>query len=242
MDKYNICTKNFEGPLDLLLFLINKNEVDIYDIPIVEITKQYMDYIYTRQSINLQIATEFLIMASELLEIKSKMLLPVQNEEKEEEQDPRAELAKRLHEYKIFKQISDYLAQGQEQYFHTFTRDPMYMKTVFVEPESIDIDIEELSRIMKKYCAESKLLNDRLKNYEKLQNEKVTIYEKIAEIKKEFYSNRILSFTQLLKQQKNIHHGITLFLAVLEMVKQNYIDLKQEKNFDDIILISNTGE
>lgn len=241
MDKYSINTKNFEGPLDLLLFLIAKNEVDIYDIPIVEITRQYMDYIYARQSMDLNVATEFLIMAAQLLEIKSKMLLPVDTEEQEEE-DPREELAKRLYEYKIFKEISSYLAKGQESYFHTFIKDPMYVKTIFVEPENIDIDLDILSNIMKRYMAESKILADRLENYEKLQTEKVTVYEKISEIKTALANGGNLSFLKMLSQQKNMTHGITLFLAVLEMMKQNLINLKQEKNFDDIIIGINSGE
>lgn len=241
MDKYSINTKNFEGPLDLLLFLINKNEVDIYDIPIVEITRQYMDYIYARQSMDLNVATEFVIMAAQLLEIKSKMLLPVDAEEQEEE-DPREELAKRLYEYKIFKEISSYLAKGQESYFHTFIKDPMYVKTIFVEPENIDIDLDILSSIMKRYLAESKILADRLENYEKLQSEKVTVYEKISEIKTALAYSGNLSFLKILSQQKNITHGITLFLAMLEMMKQNLINLKQEKNFDDIIIGINSGE
>ncbi|MEL7570502.1 MAG: segregation/condensation protein A [Eubacteriaceae bacterium] len=241
MDKYSINTKNFEGPLDLLLFLINKNEVDIYDIPIVEITRQYMDYIYARQSMDLNVATEFIIMAAQLLEIKSKMLLPVDAEEQEEE-DPREELAKRLYEYKIFKEISSYLAKGQESYFHTFIKDPMYVKTIFVEPENIDIDLDILSSIMKRYLAESKILADRLENYEKLQSEKVTVYEKISEIKTALAYSGNLSFLKILSQQKNITHGITLFLAMLEMMKQNLINLKQEKNFDDIIIGINSGE
>ncbi len=241
MEKYNINTKTFEGPLDLLLFLIQKNEVDIYDIPIVEITRQYMDYIYARQSMDLNVATEFLIMAAQLLEIKSKMLLPVEAEEQEEE-DPREELAKRLYEYKIFKEISAYLAKGQESYFHTFIKDPMYVKTIFVEPENIDIDLDILSNIMKRYLAESKILADRLENYEKLQTEKVTVYEKISEIKTALANGGNLSFLKMLSQQKNMTHGITLFLAVLEMMKQNLVNLKQEKNFDDIIIGINSGE
>ncbi len=242
MDKYSINTKNFEGPLDLLLFLIQKNEVDIYDIPIVEITRQYMDYIYARQNMDLNIATEFLIMAAQLLEIKSKMLLPVEADEQEEEADPREELAKRLYEYKIFKEISSYLAQGQESYFHKFTKDPMYVKTIYVEPQNIDIDIEILSNIMKRYIAESKILADRLENYERLQSEKVTVYEKISEIKTELAKSGKLSFMKMLSEQKNITHGITLFLAMLEMMKQNLINLEQEKNFEDIIIGANSGE
>ncbi len=216
MDKYNINTKNFEGPLDLLLFLIQKNEVDIYDIPIVEITRQYMNYIYARQSMDLNVATEFLIMAAQLLEIKSKMLLPVDTDEQEEEGDPREELAKRLYEYKIFKEISSYFAQGQESYFHTFTKDPMYVKTIFVEPENIDIDLEILSNIMKRYIAESKILADRLDNYERFQSEKVTVYEKISEIKTALAKSGTLSFLKMLSEQKNVTHGITLFLAMLK--------------------------
>lgn len=242
MVNYNINTKNFEGPLDLLLHLIQENEVDIYDIPMVNITKQYMEYIYSWQDMNLEIATEFIIMAAQLLEIKSKMLLPAQENDLEEEIDPREELAHRLFEYKIFKEVSMYIEKNQEAYLHTFTKDPMYIQTLFVEPESMDISMQELSNIMRRFIAEKKLLSDKLTNYENLKKDMVAVSDKIREIKDALVDNSMLSFNELLKTQKNIHHCISLFLAVLEMMKQNAVTLQQDKNFEDIIIVSLIGE
>jgi segregation and condensation protein A len=108
MDKYEIQLENFEGPLDLLLHLIKKNEMDVYDIPMAEITKQYLDILDTMKTLNLDVAGEFLLMAATLLHIKSKMLLPkiVEDELEEEEEDPRAELVRRLLEYQKYKEVS----------------------------------------------------------------------------------------------------------------------------------------
>jgi segregation and condensation protein A len=242
MDNYNINTKAFEGPLDLLLHLIQKNEVDISNIPIVSITQQYMEYIYSWKDMNLEIATEFILMAAQLLEIKSKMLLPVQENDSDEEIDPREELAQKLFEYKIFKEISAYIAQGQEAYLHTFTKDPMYLQTLVIEPGNMDIDIDSLAKIMRRFIVEKKLLSDKLTNYENLKQDKITIIDKIKEIRDALIDNSMLSFNELLKTQKNIHHCITLFLAVLELTKQNVVTLEQAGNFEDIIIVSLIGE
>jgi segregation and condensation protein A len=242
MNSYNINTKNFEGPLDLLLHLIQKDEIDIYDIPIESITQQYMDYIYNWQDMNLEIATEFILMAAQLLEIKSKMLLPAPENESEEENDPREELAQKLLEYKIFKEISTYIAKGQESYLHTFTKDPMYLQALIIEPESMDISTDDLSKIMKRFIAERMLASDKLTNYENMQKDKVTIVEKIKEVRNALIDNSMISFNELLKTQDNIYHSITLFLAVLELMKQNIVTLEQAGNFEDIIIVSLIGE
>src|SRR2546425_2421879 len=124
-DSYRIRLDEFEGPLDLLLHLIKKNEINIYDIPIALITKQYLDYISTMKSLNLVVAGEFLVMAATLIHIKSRMLLPVETEGDEEDEageDPRAELVRRLLEYKQFKEAAGELVQRGQQWREGFCR------------------------------------------------------------------------------------------------------------------------
>ncbi len=132
----NIKLQNFEGPFDLLFHLIEKNEVDIYDIPIADITNQYLEYIYEMESLDLEVASEFIVMAATLLQIKSKMLLPKQKRDLDElaadDEDPRAELVEKLIEYKKYKEVSNVLQK----------REDVYSKLFYKDAEIID-DIEE---------------------------------------------------------------------------------------------------
>ena len=140
---------SFEGPLDLLLHLISKNEIDIYDIPIVEITKQYLDYIYNLNDLDMEVASEFVVMASTLLEIKSKMLLPVEVDENEEEIDPREDLVARLIEYKAFKELTKELKESEKIYNSTVTKDPEYYSEIKEEYVVEDIDLTLLSKALR---------------------------------------------------------------------------------------------
>ena len=140
---------SFEGPLDLPLHLSSKNEIDIYDIPIVEITKQYLDYIYNLNDLDMEVASEFVVMASTLLEIKSKMLLPVEVDENEEEIDPREDLVARLIEYKAFKELTKELKESEKIYNSTVTKDPEYYSEIKEEYVVEDIDLTLLSKALR---------------------------------------------------------------------------------------------
>ena len=159
-EKRIVHLNNFEGPLDLLLYLISKNEVDIYDIPIIEITNQYLDYIYKMNELNIEVASEFVVMASTLLEIKSKTLLPLTMEDEEEQTDPREELVKRLVEYKAFKEISDILKQKDDIYNKSISKDGEYFEDIQDEVIIKNINIDLLSKTMSKLLLKHKIRLD----------------------------------------------------------------------------------
>ena len=149
----NVTFEVFEGPLDLLLNLISKNEIDIYDIPIAQLTEQYMQYMYTANELNIDLASEFIVVAAQLIEIKSKMLLPPEVDENEEEIDPREELISRLLEYTVYKNISSYMKTKEENYFSIVEKDPEYFPQLKDDYANIDINAEMLAKALRAVCA-----------------------------------------------------------------------------------------
>lgn len=143
MEDYKIKLESFEGPMDLLLFLIKKNKVDIYDIPIAEITEQYLAYLSQFREFNIEVASEFLVLAATLLLIKSRMMLPKQmaaGDEPEEEEDPRQELVERILEYRRYKEVSDKLDKLAEQEKMFFTREPLDLPVKHLPPGNLSLD------------------------------------------------------------------------------------------------------
>lgn len=236
MDKILYKLDTFEGPLDLLLTLIQKNKVSIYDIPIVEITAQYLEAIEGIDESNLDNTSEFLVMASHLLYIKSKMLLP-KNDEEEDEEDPREELAKRLDEYRQFKEASKELRKSE---FAT-----KYM--VFREAEKIDFPAEEYNishetselidafnsifqRLLRKAKPEKKSFS-RI-----IGREKVSVDDMVEKICKVLRKNRRVRFGTLFRPEDSRPEMIATFLAVLEMIKLNRLFANYDETKKDFIL------
>ncbi|MBE5935521.1 MAG: segregation/condensation protein A [Lachnospiraceae bacterium] len=236
----------FEGPLDLLLYLIEKNKVNIYDIPIVTITEQYMEYVRQLQSTNnLDIISEFLVMAATLLKIKSKMLLPkVEVEEDEEDIDPRQELVERLLEYKKFKYISDELKDKQ------FDAEKILFKVNTIPPELKDIkeevNIDELldgltlSKLHLVFKTIIKRQEDKIdpirSKFGRIEKEEVNLSDKIRFIDTYGAKNKRFSFKKLLEGQHDKIEIIVTFLGILELIKMGRIHVVQEEIFDDIYI------
>ena len=221
MDKILYKLDTFEGPLDLLLTLIQKNKVSIYDIPIVEITAQYLEAIDGIEEANLDNTSEFLVMASNLLYIKSKMLLP-KNEEEEDEEDPREELARRLAEYQQFKDASKELRKSE------FTTKEM----VFREPEKIKFPMPEYD-----ITHDAKELIDAFNNISKIVGrEKVSVDDMVEKICKVLKHNKRVQFESLFKADDSRPEMIATFLAVLEMIKLNKLYADYDEKSDDFIL------
>ncbi|SEF75108.1 condensin subunit ScpA [Caloramator fervidus] len=236
----NVKLDIFEGPLDLLLHLIKKSEVDIYDIPIAEITEQYLEYLKAMEELDLEIASEFIVMAATLLEIKSKMLLPKPKTNSEEavDQDPRTELVEKLIEYKKFKEFANFLREITQDY-----------EIYFKAPEIID-DIKDNRDVFLKNINLENLMHAFKKvmdSYEKRQNKKSNIPQNIDhdEYKIEDKMDEIL---RLIKVKKKMYFKdffavaktkleiIVTFLAMLELIKLRHIVVYQEVNFSDIII------
>ena len=236
----------FEGPLDLLLHLIDKNKVDIYDIPIVEITNQYMEYIQEMQKKDLNIMSEFLLMAATLLDIKCRMLLPVEVNEEGEEEDPRQELVEQLLQYKMYKYMSyelkDRQMDGERLMFKEETL-PSEVKE-YQEPVDLDVLLEgiTLSRLNEVFQDIMKRQFNKIdpvrSTFGKIEKEEITVEDKMSYLNEYVKTHKEFSFSELLKNQKTKMQTVVTFLAILEMMKMGTISVKQENTFDDIIITS----
>lgn len=237
----------FEGPLDLLLHLIEKNKVDIYDIPIVEITNQYMEYIRAMQEKDLNIMSEFLLMAATLLDIKCRMLLPVEVNEEGEEEDPRAELVEQLLQYKMYKYMSYELKDRQLDGELLMFKEPTIPEEVKEYQEPVDLDvlldgitIGKLNAIFKDVMRKQHEKIDPVRStFGKIEKEEITVDDKLEYLNQYIVSNKKFSFRDLLKNQKSKIQLVVTFLAILELMKVGSITVVQENTFDDIIITSN---
>jgi segregation and condensation protein A len=232
----------FEGPLDLLLHLIDKNKINIYDIPIVVITEQYLDYIKQMDSKNLEIMSEFLVMAATLVNIKSKMLLPVDENEEEEQTDPRQELVDRLLEYKMYKYISEELRDKQLDASRALFKPPTipqeiadYKEEINMEELLSDLTLSKLHEIFKSIVKKQADKIDPIRSkFGKIEKEEINLSEKFIQIQNYGLSNKTFSFRNLLEAQHTRMEIIVTFLCVLELIKIGRISIEQEGLFDDI--------
>ena len=232
---------DFEGPLDLLLHLIKESKMDIMNIEIEEITKQYMNYLEEQEKMNLEIASEYLVLASELLEIKSKMLLPSYKDENEEdEEDPREELINRLLEYQAYKEITKVLQEKESLRREIYTKSPENIKNYIDEVKEINIDVslDDLVEAFKRYLARKKD-NKPLKT--KVTVNEISVSSRRHDIKRLLKSKKRVSFFELFPVLTK-EYVVATFLAVLEMAKSGELTIKQEKAFDDIICEEVVGE
>ncbi|MBU5437577.1 segregation/condensation protein A [Tissierella sp. MSJ-40] len=241
--EYKIMLESFEGPLDLLLHLIEKAQIDIYDIPINDITEQYINYIYQMEELNLELASDFLVMAATLLEIKSKMLLPQQKTDQNdniqlelEEVDPRMELVRRLVEYKKYKNISKELRfyeEIQSKIYYKPKEDLTLYEDKEIDLEGLDLNllIKSLNNILKKRNKTSKSID-----INEMQREEYTLEECINDIKIQLENQETIKFSSLLDEECNRKEIVTYFLSVLELIRMKYIYVNQEENFSDLII------
>jgi segregation and condensation protein A len=235
MEKHTIQTSAYEGPLDLLLSLIIKNEVDIYDIPIFEITEQYMQYIYCMNEMNIEVASEFIVMAAKLIEIKSKMLLP-KSEDDEEQPDPREELMLRLLEYKLFKSLGEEIKCYEPSYQSILTREPFFFAETADNYSDIEINTMILTCAMRSVLAKRGIAQEASFDTYTLETERYTLEERTAQIIEQIELKGTLRFFALAEDCMTKKDLIVTFLAILELLKLNAITLLQTHNFDDIII------
>ena len=232
----------FEGPLDLLLHLIDKNKIDIYDIPIVEITNQYMDYIRAMEKEDMNVMSEFLVMAATLLDIKCKMLLPKEVNEDGEEEDPRQELVEQLLEYKMYKYMSYELKDRQMDADYVMYRDPDIPEEVRSYEPPVDLDeligdltLHKLNQIFKEVMRRQVDKVDPIRSkFGKIEKEEVTVEEKLDYVYEYAKEHRHFSFRQLLRKQSSQVQVVVTFLAILQLMKDGMIQIEQDQPFDDI--------
>ena len=222
----------FEGPLDLLLHLIEKNKVDIYDIPIVEITNQYMEYIRQMQREDLNVMSEFLVMASTLLQIKSRMLLPKAEPEPDEAEDPRDELVAKLVEFKKIKDITSLLMERTAVSANIFSRPE---ETSVLGLDSVyNLELSQLYQIFYQTIKRAKELPEEETIREvKVEKDTYSLEDMIISLSSRIHRGECLYFRELLVAIETKSGMVTIFMAVLELLKQQVMEMRYED--DDII-------
>ena len=232
---YRVKLENFEGPLDLLLFFIKRDELNIYDIPIARITNEFLSYVQLIQHLDLDIAGDFLLMAATLMQIKVRMLLPKLEGDDEVEVDPREELIKRLLEYKRFKEVSATFKKLEEKQSKIYFRE--YFKQDEIEAKQEDVNLLkevsmfDLLKAFKKVL--SNLDEDPVFTLKKIP---VSIEEQIDYIKYFFGTRKQYRFLELISDYREKITVIVTFIAILEMIKDSQIRIYTEGNYNDMII------
>lgn len=239
--QYKVTIDNFDGPLDLLLHLIKEQDIDIYDIKIEEITKQYLDYIKEMKDLNLSVASEYLVMASELIEMKSKMLLPKKEKEEDDEyeEDPREVLIERLLAYKKYKEVTSEFKDLELTRKLVFTKEPVNLSS-YAKEEDIkeDLGVDDLINAFN-ILMQKKELDKPLAT--KITKKELSVSEKVKKIKDILKVRKKMNFEEVFEVQSK-EEVIISFLSILEMVKKKEILLTQEGNFKSIIISLREGD
>lgn len=237
---YKVTIDNFDGPLDLLLHLIKEQDIDIYDIKIEDITKQYLDYIKAMKELNLSVASEYLVMASELVEMKSKMLLPKRCTDlsDEYEEDPREVLIERLLLYKQYKEVTSDFKNLEKERKLILTKNPENLSIYAKEEEKNDsLGIDDLINAFNELLRRKELEKPVAT---KITRKELSVSEKVNKIKNMLKSKKRINFEEIFDEPV-VEEVIISFLSVLEMVKKNEIELSQDGNFKSIIITLKEG-
>ncbi|MBN2570790.1 MAG: segregation/condensation protein A [Ignavibacteriales bacterium] len=232
---YKIKLQQFEGPLDLLLFFIRRHEIDIYDIPIAMITKEFLAYVQLMKQLDLTVASDFILMAATLMQIKVRMLLPREIDEKGEEVDPRADLVAALLEYKKYKEMAEELS-----FFESEQRKRNFRGNFDLDSKDESIDLKTLMKNVTIYdmmrCFKQVLDKVPTPVVHQIQKLNVTIEEQMQFIFDKLNSNDELPFLELIEEMKEKIRIIVTFIALLELIKLGRIGLKESDKFNDFLI------
>jgi len=226
-DALEVILEAFEGPLDLLLYLIKRQNLNILDVPIADITRQYMQYIDMMQEIRIELAAEYLVMAAMLAEIKSRMLLP-RPVEGDDEDDPRAELVRRLQEYERFKQAAqdiDTLPRVGRDFYLAQAGPPVIQQEIPI-PE---VDLRELLLAFKEAMSRAEMYS-----HHQIQREALSVRERMSKVLDQIKADDFTEYTQLFSIEEGRRGVVVTLLAILELVKEQLIDMVQSKPFATI--------
>ena len=218
----------FEGPLDLLLYLIRRQNIDILDIPIAEITRQYMEYVELMKDLRLELAAEYLVMAAMLAEIKSRMLLPRPESADEDEEDPRAELIRRLQEYERYKQAAEDL-DGLPRLHRDLFQSNAEFPDRLVHRRPPDVSLDEILLAMRDVLRRAEMFT-----HHRIAREPLSVRERMSWVLEAVSSEGFTEFTQLFKIEEGRLGVVVTFLAVLELLKESLLDLVQAEPFGPI--------
>jgi len=232
---YRVRLQTFEGPLDLLLFFIKRDELDIYDIPISKITKEFLEYLHLLQELDLEVAGDFIVMAAELMQIKVKMLLP-RGPGEEEEEDPRAELVRRLLEYKRYKEASTILATLEHEQTKLFYRKDFHSDAKTITLEDQEESLKDITMFNLISAFKRVLDSVPKKVYHDIELLNVTIDEQMSFIADVFRLKDEITFFELVSHMTEKIRIIVTIIAMLEMVKNKIIGIRPTDYEDDFII------
>jgi len=234
-DALEVILEAFEGPLDLLLYLIRRQNLDILNIPIQEITKQYVEYIELMHQMNFELAAEYLVMAAMLAEIKSRMLLPTLHDDEEMEEDPRAELIRRLQEYERFKQAAEDI-DGLPRLERDVWVAEVYVEHKAEQQEWVEIDLKDLVMAFKEVMARADL-----KISHAIEREVLSVRDRMTLVLDRLLQNKTVRFESLFNVKEGRQGVLVSFLAILELLKAHTIELVQNEPFGSIYLQTSTA-
>ncbi|NQG96795.1 segregation/condensation protein A [Streptococcus suis] len=235
----DIKLKDFQGPLDLLLHLVSKYQMDIYEVPITEVIEQYLAYIATLQAMRLEVAGEYMVMASQLMLIKSRRLLPKVVEQEVAEEDPEQDLLDQLEEYRKFKLLSEKLGEQHEERAQFFSKPKLELvyEDVTLVPDKTTIDI---------FLAFSKVMTEKQaslrQSHTTIARDEYKIEDMMDYVRSQFSKSNRLELGQIFKESKDMNEVITIFLATLELVKVHEVELEQVETFGTIYLVRREHE
>lgn len=247
---YKVKLETFEGPFDLLVYLIENAQMSIYDIQISQITGQYMAYMETMRAMDFNLSTEFMVLAATLIDIKSKMILPRTTVEGETilEEDPRSELVERLLEYKRFKIGAEILRKKEEDMSMVFEKPQEDISAYLEAPdEYLRLDIKQFAAAFDLFLRKKKKEEDVRTHYTHMEREKATIESRMQYIRKRFKSAfdrgiKKLNLKELIPDKKNRYDVVVTFVSVLQMMRDKYLDAQQKRIYGDITVMPGTRE
>lgn len=244
MDNMTVRLDSFSGPLDLLYHLIEKNEIDIYDIPIAELTDQYIEFISREENKNMDGMSEFVVMAASLIEIKSRMLLPkIQTDEKEEE-DPREELVQKLIEYKKYKSATEILMKRSEEASHILFREPDVIIPDLMKKDELSVEeclkgltMEDLYKAFRDVIIRKEKKIDRVRSgFKSVRHDNFTVDEKIISLKSVLRVSPRVKFYEMFSKDTTREEILVTFLALLELIRRHNVSVEQGDIFGEIFI------
>lgn len=237
---YKVKLDIFEGPFDLLVYLIENAEMSIYDIQIAKITRQYIDYIEKIKKIDGVLAGEFMVLAASLIEIKSKMLLPriSEGDEGDFNEDPRSELVQRLLEYKKYKQAAVFLEQQEERSQRIYTKPQEDLIEFTKEPDIyLNLDLGPFVKAFEQFLLKKRKLEEVQNRYNVIRHQQMTVESRIEQIKHLLIGRKKLRFRDLLDGERTRQNVVLTFLSMLELIKQKTVKASQNTNYGEITLV-----
>ncbi|MBO4819499.1 MAG: segregation/condensation protein A [Firmicutes bacterium] len=237
---YKVRLDIFEGPFDLLVYLIERAKMSIYDIQISEITTQYMDYVKGMEDLDIELAQDFMVLAAELIQIKTRMLLPsekVKDGELVVEEDPRAELVQRILEYKQFKEMAYFLSQQEEITSHVHEKPAEDLSVYAGEPEEIiSGSLNEFAQAFMEFILKKQRIEEMHKVYERIERQKLSMEKRINQVRTILDEKRTASFSELIEGDNTNFNKVITFMSILELLKDRSITAEQKKRYGDIVL------